>query len=88
MKSKLFHKYECLKCNNFKTYSIIKFAKHIKKEHNSKLTKNDWKFAIKWHWSVQCLRYVLAYPLAIIVLIMWGITYPFWCLHNFFDSFC
>ncbi len=84
---KKFHKYECMKCKDFQTYSIIKFAKHIKTAHNSKLTKKDLLFAFRWHITTQIVKTILAYPLAILVLIGWGITYPFWCLHEFFDSF-
>lgn len=81
------HKYTCLQCKQFKTFSIIKFAKHIKKEHNKKLTKKDLVFALKWHITTQILKLILAYPLAILIVIGWGITYPFWLLHNFLDSF-
>ena len=82
-----FHKYECMKCNTFKTYSIIKFANHIKKEHNATLTKKDWWFAIKWHFITQIFRYLLAYPLALLIILGAWLTYPFWWLHEFFESF-
>ena len=87
MKKTKLHKYQCNKCNEFQTFSIIKFVNHIKKEHNGKLTKKDWLFALKWHIVTQTLKIVFAYPLAILILIGWGITYPFWALHEFFDSF-
>ena len=88
MKKQRFHKYECLHCKEFKTYSLIKFCRHIKKEHNKTLSKKDFWFGIKWHFITQCFRYLLAYPLALIVLLCWAITYPIWWLHEFFDSFC
>ena len=80
------HKYTCTNCKQFKTFSIIKFAKHTKKEHNSKLTKKDLVFALKWHITTQILKMILALPLAILIVIGWGITYPFWLLHDFLDS--
>ena len=87
MKKTKFHKYQCNKCNEFQTFSIIKFANHIKKEHNAKLTEKDWVFALRWHIVTQILVKIFAYPLAVLILIGWGITYPFWFLHEFFDSF-
>ena len=82
-----FHKYECLHCKEFKTYSIIKFMHHAKKEHNKTLTKKDLWFAIKWHFITQCFRYLLAYPLALLIILGTWLTYPFWWLHEFFESF-
>jgi hypothetical protein len=84
---KNFHRFECLRCKEFSTYSIIKFIKHIKKEHNSKLTFKDWRFAIRYYIVTQILFEIVKYPLAVLIILGSWITYPFWWLHEFFSSF-
>lgn len=76
MKKIFFNKYECKKCG-FKTYSFFKIARHFKKEHNRKLTKNDWKFALKWHIISQIIRILFKIPLIILLLLLYILTYPF-----------
>lgn len=73
---KVFYKYECKTCK-FETYSLFKMARHIKKEHNRKLTKNDWNFALKWHIISQTIRTLFKIPLIVLLVILYALTYPF-----------
>jgi len=52
--------------------------KHIKKEHNKKLTKKDWKFAIKYHIITQIFRF----PTVLLAFLLFLLTYPFWWLNE------
>jgi hypothetical protein len=76
MKKEFFYKYECKECN-FKTYSLFKIARHIKKVHNQKLTKRDWKFALKWHIISQAIRTLFKIPFIILLVLLFILTYPF-----------
>lgn len=80
-----FDKFKCKHCMNFETFSIIKFARHIKKEHNKKLTKSDWKFIFKWHIISQFIQYLLVLPTIIILIILYFISYPFWWIKERID---
>lgn len=81
-----FEKFKCKHCKNFETFSIIKFSKHLKKEHNKKLTKNDWKFILKWHIISQIISYLLAIPCIIIIIILYCLSYPFWYIKEFIEG--
>ena len=67
---KIFYKYECKNCK-FETYSFFKMARHIKKEHNKKLTKKDWKFALKWHIISQTIRTLFKIPLIVLLVLLY-----------------
>lgn len=77
-----FDKYICKHCNSFETYSIIKMARHIKKEHNEKLTKKDWKFAIKYHIITQILKIIFRFPIVLLAFLLCLLTYSFWWLNE------
>lgn len=82
-----FEKFTCKHCN-FSTYSIIKFIKHCKKEHNIKhLTAKDWRFVFKWHIITQVLMVGLRLPLVLLSFFVWCICYPFWFVKEFIENF-
>lgn len=76
-----FYRYTCKNCS-LESYSIIKMARHIKKEHNKKLTKKDWKFAIKHHIITQILKVVFRFPIVLLAFLLCLLTYPFWWLNE------
>lgn len=84
-----FYKITCKACkeNKYSTYSIIKFMRHIKKEHNKTLTKRDIKFVLKHHIITQILVRIFIYPIALMIIILEWLLYPFHWLYEFFDSF-
>ena len=85
-----FYKFACKACdkkNKYETYSIIKFMRHIKKEHGKSLTKNDIKFVLKHHIITQILAKIILYPMALMIIILELLLYPFHWLYEFFDSF-
>jgi hypothetical protein len=82
-----FYKFTCKVCNEYQTYSIIKFMRHLKKEHNKTLTKRDLRFAIRHHIITQILAKIFLYPIALIVILLQLALYPFHWLYEFFDSF-
>lgn len=77
-----FYKFTCEACKSFETYSIIKLRKHIKKEHNKKLTKKDWKFAIRYHIITQILKKIFGFPIVLLAFLLWLLTYPSWWLNE------
>lgn len=82
-----FEKFTCKHCN-VKTYSIIKFIKHCREEHNIKhLTARDWRFIVKWHIITQVLMIGLRLPLILLSLLMWYICYPFWFIKELIEYF-
>ena len=83
-----FYKFSCKVCKDeFQTYSIIKFARHLKKEHNRTLTKKDWRFAIKHHIITQVISKIFLYPIALVIILLQLVLYPFHWLYDFIDSF-
>ena len=82
-----FEKFTCKHCN-VSTYSIIKFIKHCREEHNIKhLTARDWRFIIKYHIITQVLMVVFRLPLILLSLLVWCICYPFWVLKEIIEIF-
>ena len=83
-----FYKFSCKVCKDkYQTYSIIKFMRHLKKEHNKTLTKKDLRFAIRHHIITQVLGKIFLYPIALVVILLQLALYPFHWLYEFFDSF-
>ena len=83
-----FYKFACKGCkeNKYETYSIIKFMRHVKKEHGKSLTKKDIKFVLKHHIITQILAKIFLYPIALMVVILELLLYPFHWLYEFFDN--
>ena len=81
-----FYKFSCKVCNKYETYSVIKFMRHLKKEHNKTLTKRDWRFVVKHHIITQVLGKTTLYPIALIVILLQWVLYPFHWLYEFIDS--
>lgn len=83
-----FYKFTCKVCEDkYKTYSVIKLMRHLKKEHNRTLTKRDLRFAVKYHIVTQIITKIFLYPIALIVILLQLVLYPFHWLYEFFDSF-
>ena len=83
-----FYKFSCKVCKGkYETYSIIKFMRHLKKEHNKTLTKRDWRFVVKHHIITQILGKIFLFPLAVIFILLMLVLYPFHWLYEFLDSF-
>lgn len=83
----LFPKFQCQKCKEFSSYSIIKFIRHLKREHNSTMTAKDWKFAFRYHIITQILIKIFSLPLLLIIIVLRFILMPFNWLYEFLDSF-
>ena len=81
-----FEKFCCKHCN-VETYSVIKFIKHCRKEHNIQhLTARDWRVVIKYHIITQILMVGLRLPLILLSFLVWCICYPFWLIKEFIES--
>ena len=81
-----FEKFACKHCN-LETYSVIKFIKHCREEHNIKhLTARDWRFILRWHIITQILMVVLRMPLIFVSLLVWLVCYPFWLIKEFIEN--
>lgn len=78
-------KFFCNKCN-FKSYSIIKMAIHLKKAHNSKFTKKDWIFVLKHNVTIQVLKIIIKLPLVLILFVIWCICCPFLAIKEFIEN--
>ena len=72
---------KCNKCD-FKSRSILRLLIHLKKEHKTNFTKQDWKFAIKHFFPFRLLIAFLIIVFNAIILLINLITYPFWILHE------
>lgn len=89
MLKRLFSPTYCRLCNEeYGSVSMLKMIYHLKKVHKVKSFRNlkDIVFIIKWSIPGRVFRLIMTFLCMVFVISMWLITYPFYILHEFFDS--